>query len=99
MPFELPVQIAVQLLLELEANWLDQNVNELEFELSKMYMKQPKVSQWVLPHFFQMVSIFHILNFLSFIDIFKTFLWDSRKHEHSDKFLSEKVSFLCLTPT
>ena len=35
-PFELPVQITVQLLLELEANLLDQNVNELEFELSKM---------------------------------------------------------------
>ena len=41
MPFELPVQIPVQLLLELEANWLDQNVNELEFELSRMYMKRP----------------------------------------------------------
>ena len=35
------VQIPVQLLLELEANWLDKNVNELEFELSRMYMKQP----------------------------------------------------------
>ena len=35
-PFELPVQIPVQLLLDLEANWLDQNVNELEFELSRM---------------------------------------------------------------
>ena len=34
--FELPVQIPVQLLLELEANWLDQDVNELEFELSRM---------------------------------------------------------------
>ena len=32
LPFELPVQ----LLLELEANLLDQNVNELEFELSRM---------------------------------------------------------------
>ena len=31
LPFELPVQIPVQLLLE-----LDQNVNELEFELSRM---------------------------------------------------------------
>ena len=38
--FELPVQIPVQLLLELEANWLDQNVNELEFELSRMSMKR-----------------------------------------------------------
>ena len=27
------VGVPVQLLLELEANWLDQNVNELEFEL------------------------------------------------------------------
>ena len=36
MPFELPVQIQFQLLLELEANLLDQNVNELEFELSRM---------------------------------------------------------------
>ena len=31
-PFELPVQ----LLLEPEANWLDQNVNLLEFELPRM---------------------------------------------------------------
>ena len=31
--FELPVQIPVQLLLELEPNWLVQNVIELEFEL------------------------------------------------------------------
>ena len=35
-PFELPVQILVQLLIELEANWIDQNVNELEFEPSRM---------------------------------------------------------------
>ena len=34
--FEVPVQLLVQLLLELEANWLDQNVDELEFELSRM---------------------------------------------------------------
>ena len=40
-PNELPVQIPVQLLLE--ANWLDQNVNKLEFELSSMYMKQPQL--------------------------------------------------------
>ena len=33
LPFELRVQIPIQLLLELEANLLDQNVNELEFEL------------------------------------------------------------------
>ena len=32
LPFELPVQF----LLELELNLLDQNVNELEFELSRM---------------------------------------------------------------
>ena len=31
-PFELPVQV----LLELVANWLDQNVNELKFELCRM---------------------------------------------------------------
>ena len=40
LPFELPVQILVQipvqLFLEIEANLLDQNVNELEFELSRM---------------------------------------------------------------
>ena len=36
LPFDLPVQIPVQLLLELKANLLDQNVNELEFELSRM---------------------------------------------------------------
>ena len=41
MPFEVPVQIPVQLLLKLEANILDKNVNKLEFELSKMYVKQP----------------------------------------------------------
>ena len=34
--FELPVQIAVQLLLELELNSLVQNARELEFELSRM---------------------------------------------------------------
>ena len=34
--FEVPVQIPVQLLLELEPNLLDQNVNEIEFELSRM---------------------------------------------------------------
>ena len=33
LPLELPVQIPVQLLSELEANLLDENVNELEFEL------------------------------------------------------------------
>ena len=36
LPFELPVRVMVQLLLELEPNWLIQNVFELEFE------KQPK---------------------------------------------------------
>ena len=45
LPFELAVQIPVQLLLELGANWLDQNVNELEFELSRMYMKWP--THWI----------------------------------------------------
>ena len=39
LPFELPVQIQAQLLLELEANVLDQNENELEFELSKALTK------------------------------------------------------------
>ena len=34
--FELPVQILVQLLLELEANLLVQNGNKIEFEQSKM---------------------------------------------------------------
>ena len=41
LPFELPVQILIQLILELETNLLDQNVNEIEFELSRMKMKQP----------------------------------------------------------
>jgi hypothetical protein len=40
----LPVQVPIQLLLELEANWLDQNVHELEFELSRMQMKWSLVS-------------------------------------------------------
>ena len=31
-----PSELPVQLLLELEANLLDQNLNELEFELSRM---------------------------------------------------------------
>ena len=35
------VQIPIPLLLELEANLLDQNVNELEFERSRMWMKRP----------------------------------------------------------
>ena len=35
-PFELPVHIPVQLVLELQANWLDQNMNELQLELSRM---------------------------------------------------------------
>ena len=36
LPFQVTVQITVQLLLEVEAKLLDQNVNELEFELSRM---------------------------------------------------------------
>ena len=35
-PLEIPVQIPVWLLLELQANWPDQNMNELEFELSRI---------------------------------------------------------------
>ena len=41
LPFELPVQKPVQLILELESNSLEQNENELEFELSRIKMKQP----------------------------------------------------------
>ena len=41
LPFVLPFQITVQLLLELETNLIDQNVNELEYEVSKIQMKQP----------------------------------------------------------
>ena len=44
LPFELKVRILVQLLLELEANWLSQNVNELEVGLPRMWMKQPLVA-------------------------------------------------------
>ena len=36
MPLEVPFEILFQLFLELEADWLDQNVNELDFEQSKM---------------------------------------------------------------
>ena len=36
LPFELPVEMPVQLLLKLEPKLLDQNMIELEFELSKM---------------------------------------------------------------
>ena len=36
LPFDFLVQIPVQMFLELEANLLDQNVAELEFELSRM---------------------------------------------------------------
>ena len=49
LPFELPVQIQVQLLLELEPKWLVQNVIELEFELSRMYMKQTIVHRSAAP--------------------------------------------------
>ena len=34
--FQMPFELPVQLLLELEPNWLVQNVIELEFELSRM---------------------------------------------------------------
>jgi hypothetical protein len=43
-PFQLPAQIPVQLLLELEANRLDQNVNELEFELKLNYCSQTELN-------------------------------------------------------
>ena len=36
LPFPLPFEIPFQLHLELELNLLDQNVNELEFEVSRM---------------------------------------------------------------
>ena len=42
--FDLPVQITVQLVLDLEASWLDQDVNELEFELSRMYADETNLS-------------------------------------------------------
>ena len=35
LPFQIPVQIPVQLFIDLEANLLDQNVNALEFEISR----------------------------------------------------------------
>ena len=44
LPFEFLVQIPVQMLLELEADLLDQNVNELQYELSLVYLKQPLVN-------------------------------------------------------
>ena len=37
--FELPFELLFQFQIELEANLLDQNTNELEFELSRMQMK------------------------------------------------------------
>ena len=43
-PFQLPVEIPDQLLLELEANLLDQNVNELEFELEWRWNDQQTLS-------------------------------------------------------
>ena len=39
MPFELPFELLLYLQVELDANLLDQNVNELEFELFRMKMK------------------------------------------------------------
>ena len=36
LPFQLPFEIPFKLHLELELNLLDQTVNELEFELSRM---------------------------------------------------------------
>ena len=44
LPFQVTVQIPVQLLLEVEANLLDQNMNELEFELSTGCF----ISKWTL---------------------------------------------------
>ena len=38
LPFELPVELPVCLFLELEPDWLDQNVNELQFEL-RIYLE------------------------------------------------------------
>ena len=38
--FKLPVQIPIQMLLELESNLLDQIIYELEFGLSRMYVDQ-----------------------------------------------------------
>ena len=48
LPFELLFQIPVQLLLKLEPNWRVQNVIELEFELSRMYVDETTQS---LDHF------------------------------------------------
>jgi hypothetical protein len=52
LPFELSLQIPVHLLLELEVNLLDQNVYELEFELSRM-----KAATIVLKYCFKVQSI------------------------------------------
>ena len=38
--YQAPAQIPVQFLLELEANLLGQNVNELEFELTCVTLKK-----------------------------------------------------------
>ena len=40
LPFELPIEIPVQLHVEMEVNWLVQSANELEFELSRMYVDE-----------------------------------------------------------
>jgi len=52
-PFELPVQ----LLLELQANWLDQNVNELELNYQECRWNNPKI-----PFFVQKSKVFEDKN-------------------------------------
>ena len=46
-PFKLPVQIPVQLLLELEENWINQNVNELEFEYLECRWNDPRMTTFL----------------------------------------------------
>ena len=65
----MPVQLPVQFFLELEANWLDQNVNELEFELH-IY----NVSKWNDPEF-KFGGVLYFIKYLSFTlaDLFSCF--------------------------
>ena len=72
LPFELPVQIPVQLLPGLELNLLAQNVIILEFELSRMQMKQPLVQMAVgISGFEELVFAFLFtigkLNFVTYL--------------------------------
>ena len=81
-PFELPVETLVQLLLELEANWLDQNVNELKFEQLESKWNDP-VTLSETTFFANVKSSHGVTHELSQIDIFAKKLKEMRASSSS----------------